>query len=103
MKIKIEDTKILSLLSEKNGLNEANTETLAKMEKLEKEFNTNLSKMKRLDEKVRPLIIKLLKDVKLGEFDELSRVAKDEKTKDWELEVVNRLDEFKVLFKQRKK
>ena len=98
--IKIEDKKILKLLEEKQAMANKNLDILKKLEELEAEFNTNTGKVKRLDEKVRPLILKLIKDVPMEEYDELSKVSVT--TDGCFLEIVNRLEEFKNMFANRK-
>ena len=100
MKIEIEDKAILNLLNDKHNYSLNNVELIEKMEELEKSYQTNIQKMQRLDEKAKPKILKFVKSIKLGEFDELSRVHKDEKTGKWNMEIVDRLEEFKTAFKK---
>ena len=100
MKNKITNKKILDILDTKNKYVIDNQNILQAMEKLEKEFNTNLGKAQRCDEKVRPLVKKEIEKITLGEFQELSRITKE--SGEWEMEIVDRLEEFKKLFKQRK-
>ncbi len=66
------------------------------MEKLEKEFNKNIGLIKRVDEKVRPKITKLIPP--LGEFEQLSRVHLEGDK--WLMEISNRLEEFKTNYKK---
>lgn len=100
MKIKITDKKVLDALDTKQRYVNANTETLKEMERLEKEFQSNLAKAQRSDEKVRPLIKKLVDKIQFGEYEELSRVTKE--SGEWEIEIVDRMEEFKAAFAQRK-
>lgn len=97
MKIEIKNKKVLDILDAKNRLVVANQNLLTEMAKLEKEFNTNMSKTQRCDEKVRPLIKKDIEKLKLGEFEELSRVTIESGV--WEMEITDRLEEFKKAFK----
>ncbi len=98
MKIEIENQEKLNLLGRKNELVEKNLELLKEMEVIEKEHNKNVSLLKRLDEKVRPKITKIIPP--LGEYEQLSRVH-NEKGK-WYLEITDRLEEFKTAFKSGK-
>lgn len=98
MKIKITNKKILDILETKNKFVVANQNLLKEMEKLEKEFNTNMGKTARCDEKVRPLIRKEVMKLNIEEFEELSRVTNESGV--WEMETVDRLDEFKKNFKK---
>jgi len=105
---KIEDKKVLEILKKKNEYVVKNNIILdkmakleAEMKKLEAEFNTNMSKTKIYDEKVRPLILNLVSKTVLGEYDELSRVYLDKN--EWNMEFVDRMEEFKTLFKGRLK
>lgn len=104
---KIEDKKILDILKKKNVFVLKNNDVLDKLAELEKqknkldaEFNANMSKAKIYDEKVRPLILDLVSKTVIGEYDELSRVFLDVDDT-WKLEFVDRLEEFKKLFKDR--
>jgi len=109
---KIEDKRILDVLKKKNEFVVKNQVILDKMAKLEKEmnklnedFNSNLSKTKVFDDKARPMILEVVSKTVLGEYDELARVFLDgegtKSTNDWKMEFVDRLDEFKKLFKDR--
>lgn len=96
-KIKIENQKILKLLNKKSELAEGNMELVAEMEKLEKEHNKTISLIKRIDEKVRPRIMKILPE--MGEYEQLSRVHLCDDGS-WEFEIANRLEEFKNNYKK---
>lgn len=99
--IEITNEKILKFLEEKNKTAKENLELLEKMSELEKQVNKNASYLKRVDEKVRPIIIKKIKDENLGEYEEMVRVFKNEKSEKWEMEIVDRMEEFKKLFQKR--
>lgn len=99
--IEITNEKILKFLEEKNKTAKENLELLEKMSELEKQVNKNASYIKRIDEKVRPIIIKKIKDENLGEYEEMVRVFKNEKSEKWEMEIVDRMEEFKKLFQKR--
>lgn len=96
--IEITNEKILKFLEEKNKTAKENLELLEKMSELEKQVNKNASYIKRVDEKVRPIIIKKIKDENLGEYEEMVRVFKNEKSEKWEMEIVDRMEEFKKSF-----
>lgn len=96
--IEITNEKILKFLEEKNKTAKENLELLEKMSELEKQVNKNASYIKRIDEKVRPIIIKKIKDENLGEYEEMVRVFKNEKSEKWEMEIVDRMEEFKKSF-----
>jgi len=99
MKIKIENKRVLKILEDKNKYVVANQNLLKEMNKLEKEFNTNMAKAQRADEKVRPIIKKDIAKIKLGEYEELSRLTNEKGY--WELDIVDRLEEFKKAYKSR--
>ena len=97
MKVKITDKKILDILNTKNTYVVENQNLLKEMEKLEKKFNANMGKTARCDERVRPLIRKEVQKLKLAEFEEISRVTIESGA--WEMEIVDRLEEFKRTYK----
>lgn len=97
---KIEDKKTLDVLKKKNEFVVKNQNILTEMDKLEKEFNSNMAKTRILDEKARPFILNLVSKIALKEYDELSRVFLD-KDGSWNMEFVDRLEEFKKSFKNR--
>lgn len=100
MNIKIEDTKLLKILNDKKNQADKAVKTTKEMQKLEKEYNKLVSKIKRLDEKSRPLIKKYIQDVNMGEFEEISRVFNEDGG--WEIEIVDRLEQFKKQYKEMK-
>ena len=97
--IEITNEKILKFLEEKNITAKENLELIEKMAELEKEYNKKTSYVKRIDEKVRPLIIKKVKDENFGEYEEMVRVFKNEKSGKWEMEIIDRMEQFKENFK----
>ena len=99
MKKEIQDKKIVKLLKDKEKLAQENVKLIKEMEELEKQFNKNAGKVKRIDEKVRPKVLDIVSKTTLGEYDELSRVFNDKGT--WKMEFVDRLEEFKKMFKNR--
>jgi hypothetical protein len=100
MKIKVTNKKIIDALTEKNKFVTANQTLLKEMESLEAEFQKNLAKAQRSDEKARPLIKKEIEKLDLKDFEEVSRITFE--SGEWEIEVINRLEEFKTLYAQRK-
>ena len=99
-KLSITNEKILKLLSVKQDLSAENVGLIKQIEALEKNYTMNISKMARADEKARPLILALMSTIKLGEFEELSRVHRDEQ-EGLIMEIVDRLEEFKKQFKKK--
>ena len=99
MKKLITDKKILELLKKKEVLANKNLKILTEMDKMEKEVNSNGTKLKMLDEKVRPLILTEVSKTKIGEYDELSRVFNDKGK--WTMEFIDRLEEFKNYWKKK--
>jgi hypothetical protein len=70
------------------------------MENLEEKYKSQASKTKRADEKVRPILQRMKDDLNLGEYEEASRVYKDDDGQ-WYFEIADRLEEFKQQFKER--
>jgi len=101
MKKEITDKKILELLKKKEVLANENLSILTEMEKLETRVNSNGAKIKMLDERVRPLILREVSKIVIGEYDELVRVFNDKGK--WTMEFINRLEEFKKNWSNRKK
>ena len=95
MKIEITNSKILGLLEKKNYYAKDNVKIIEEMNALEKQMNKNIAKLKRLDEKVRPKIIKIIPELK--EYEQMSRVYEDGGK--WYMEIIDRLEEFKNRFK----
>lgn len=98
-KIELKDKKALELMKKKEVLAKENLAYLEEMTKLEKKVNTNASKIKRLDEKVRPIILKEVSKTVLTEFEELVRVFNDEGK--WTMEFADQLEVFKANWKKR--
>lgn len=90
----ITDKNILKKLKEKDEYVAEQQNILKEMEELEERFNKNMSTVKAIDEQVRPKILKKVKNLDLGEFEDLSRVHKDEDG-NWYMEFTDRLEEFK--------
>lgn len=101
MKKEITDKKILELLKKKEVLANENLSILTEMEKLETRVNSNAAKIKMLDERVRPLILREVSKIVIGEYDELVRVFNDKGK--WTMEFINRLEEFKKNWSNRNK
>jgi len=101
MKKEITDKKILELLKKKEVLANENLSILTEMEKLETRVNSNGAKIKMLDERVRPLILREVSKIVIGEYDELVRVFNDKGK--WTMEFINRLEEFKKNWSNRNK
>lgn len=99
-KIELKDKKILDLLSKKEKLAKDNLDILTEMEKMEKKVNSNGAKIKMLDEKVRPQILKEVSKSVLNEYEELVRVFNDNGK--WTMEFTDRMEEFKANWKKRK-
>lgn len=100
-KIEIKNPEIVKILEGKNKKSNEILKIVKKMEKLEKDYQKLVGETKRADEKVRPLIKERYIDkTKLEEFEEVSRVHRAKKGV-WQIEIVNRLEEFKELFKKR--
>jgi hypothetical protein len=95
-RIKITDKKINDILLVKESISLENQNILVEMEKMEKKFQSNISKMARADEKARPLIKKIYSTLVIKEYEELSRVFNDGGT--WTMEIADRMEEFKTLF-----
>ena len=91
MKIEITDGKILGLLDGKDILAKDNVRIIEEMNELEKQMNKNIAGLKRLDEKARPRIIKIIPELK--EYEQMSRVYNDKGK--WYMEITDRLEEFK--------
>lgn len=97
MIIEIRDVAVLKLLTDKQTIAAKSIDLIKQMEEIEKETNKNAGLVKRIDEKVRPKISKLLPN--LGEFEQLSRVYCDKDGK-WKMEIVDRLEQFKTNYKK---
>jgi len=100
--LQVEEPKALKLLNERKEISVRQLAITLEYEKLEEEYNKNLAKYARIDEKVRPLMDKITSKLDLGEYEERTRVYQDEKdlTK-WFLEVADRMDEFKSTWEHR--
>lgn len=96
MKIEITNGKILDLLGKKDFLAKDNLRIIEEMNVLEKQMNKNIAHLKRLDEKVRPKIIKIIPELK--EYEQMSRVYEDKGK--WYMECIDRLEEFKNRFNE---
>ena len=94
---------ILDLLNRKSEISSRQKTISEEMIKLEKEFNTNLSKYQRIDERVRPLINKEVAKIKLETYEEISKVHQDEKDMSWSLEISDRMEEFLEAWKNKNK
>jgi hypothetical protein len=100
-RFQIEDKKVLDILNEKEVIGKDQIRISAEMEALEKQFNENMARYKRIDEKARPLIKKIYSKIEMSEFEEVSRVHQDEKDMSWWIEVADRLQEWKLSWANR--
>lgn len=96
MKIEITNGKVLELLGKKDVLAKDNVRIIEEMNVLETQMNKNIAGLKRLDEKVRPKIIKIIPELK--EYEQMSRVYEDKGK--WYMEISDRLEEFKKRFNE---
>jgi hypothetical protein len=101
--IKIEDKKILDLLDKKADISRRQKQISDEMVSLETEFNKNLSKYARIDEKARPLINKISKRFNLGKYEQISRVHQEETDMSWSVEIADRLEELEARLAEDKK
>ncbi len=110
MKHIIENDFILKALMRKDKLTvkmaeieEVNQRIIKENDANQKEFQENLAKLQREDEKVRPELKRESDKIELGEFETVSKVylgkEGDDKGKVI-IEVANQLEEFKVNFKK---
>ncbi len=99
MKKEIQDKKIIKQLKEKESLAQENVKILKEMEELEKKVNKNSGKLKRIDEKVRPSILREASKIVLKEYEELTRVFNDNGK--WTMEFTDQLEVFKNNWKKR--
>lgn len=99
-KLEITDEKILKILNGKQAISEKQLALLQQQEELEKEFNKNVSMHARADEKVKPLIKKITDKETMAEYEQVSAVRQEEKTKKWFIEIADRMEEFKIRFKE---
>jgi hypothetical protein len=103
IKIEIIDEKILKLLNSKAEISAKALDLLKQQEEIEKQLNKCQAMHARIDEKVKPKIELLMKDVELKEFEQLSAVRQNPDDKKWYIEIVDRLEEFKLIFKEKEK
>lgn len=99
-KLRIENPKAKKLLERKWNSSSKVRKLLEEMEKIEEQYNEQASKTKRADEKVRPILNRIKDELDLGEYEEVSRVYKDDDGQ-WYFEIADRLEEFKEQFKER--
>ena len=105
-KIKIENAELLEILDSKSELSKQAEPILKEMQEiaernevLNEDFNKIVSKQARNDEKAKPYINELLKDIELAEFESVSGVKQSEDGT-WNIEIADRMEEFKVKFKE---
>lgn len=111
-KILIDNEKIIKSINAKDEmskrvqeLEKRSQEMSEEGHKIEEEFNTIVAKCQREDEKVKPEIERLIKEVEMSEFEELSRVYLEKEGDNAGkifMEIADRLEEFKVDFKRKK-
>lgn len=106
--IKLTDEKAIEVISENTPINIAQKEVLAELQTieerakiLEEDFNKNLAESQRVMEKARPLVMKFMETQELGEYEELVKVSQDEETMEWNIEIGDRMEEFKYEWEHR--
>jgi hypothetical protein len=100
--IKVEDKKVLEMLTKRAKISVEQYELGKQMEELEKTFQTNLARYARIDEKVRPLVEKITDKIGLTEYEERSRIFQDKEDENiWYIEIMDRMDEFKERWAKR--
>ena len=94
--------KLKSLLNMKAGLND---EWIA-MDKdkvaLEEKQNKLALKMNRLNDKAQPFYREIIKEIELEEFEEHARLYIDEEDKILKLEIVDKIEEYKLAYRKKK-
>lgn len=107
-KVEIKDKKVLTILNKKGKLSKDTQVVLDRLKeieeegkKLEAEFNTYLTKTKMIDEKARPYLKKIMEKIELEEYEQVSKVHQED-TGEWNIEIADRMEEFKEAFKENK-
>jgi hypothetical protein len=104
-RIEIINEKILDSLKKKDDYSKQMQGLVAEGERIQKEGDELLQKISRVDEKVRPEIMREIKKIEIGEFEDISRVYLGLEKKDEGkvfIEIADRLYEFKEGFKKAK-
>jgi len=106
--VKLTNKKVLSILDKKSALSKETNVILDRMKEIEAEykdleakFNTQLSKTQVIDEKSRPYLQNIIDTLEMGEFEQVSRVHQSDNG-EWNIEIVDRLEEFKEAFNKAK-
>ena len=99
-KIEIEKSKAKKLLEVKYDNSVEVRKCIKKMKKAEEKYKSFVSKTERADERVRPELIRIKDKLDLEEYEQVSRVYKDEKDGLWYFEISDRMEEFKKRFKE---
>jgi len=111
-KIEIQNDRIFQSLSKKqeiidrlNELEKEADELRKRGGEIEEEVNKHLAKIQREDELIRPEVIRELESVEFGEFEDLSKCYLEQEGEDKGkvfLNIADRLEEFKVYYKEQK-
>lgn len=111
--INITDEKTLKALNSNSEINKDQTYVIKRLreievegKELEERFNKNMAQSERAMEKARPLIKKIVEKETLGEFEEVSKVVEtkdenEEGTGQWQIEIADRMEEFKAAWEHR--
>lgn len=102
-KIEIEKSKAKKLLEVKYDSSVEVRKCIKEMKKAEEKYKSFVSKTERADERVRPELIRIKDKLDLEEYEQVSRVYKDEKDGLWYFEISDRMEEFKERFKEAEK
>lgn len=96
----IKDNKLKKVLQERAKILVEARKVTKEVTKLQKEQQKLGYKMERLKEKTKPLMEK--HEIKLEEFEMVSRVYLDEKTKEPTIEIVDQIEEYKKMIREKK-
>lgn len=106
--IEIKDKKTLTILNKKGVITKEIQGYLDRLKviedegkELEAKFNTGLTRQQLIDEKARPLVKKITDKIELEEYEQVSKVS--EVDGGWNIEIADRLEEFKKVFADSKK
>jgi len=98
--IKIENPDALKALNKKYKWSEKAQKALQKLQKAQENFNEYKGKTQRADERARPILIEEKDKLNLDEYEEVSRVYRD--NGQWYFEISDRMEEFKQNWKEQK-
>ena len=107
-KIKLLDQKVINVLNENTKINIDQEKVIAeprvvevKGKELEEKFKKNMAMSERIMERARPMVNKIIAKEKLAEYEYISKVSQDKKTKEWNIEIGNGMEEFKYNWEHR--